>query len=148
MNKSLMDLQQEVHRVVSAAQRDRDKAQQSQDTLAEEMKALRERFRRYQERYQMERNQVRDLLFLILKFFNSRPELNVMLISPCCFQQAAERRVEEAELQRLKEDLEDGHDQHYLMLKRLEDTEIERDRLLAELEEQEKVVHMIQMTFK
>ncbi|XP_056602682.1 centriolin isoform X3 [Triplophysa dalaica] len=109
VNKSLMDLQQEVHRVVSAAQRDRDEAQQSQDTLAGEMKALKERFRRYQERYQMERNQ-----------------------------QAAERRVEEAELQRLKEDLEDGHDQHYLMLKRLEDTEIERDRLLAELEEQEK----------
>lgn len=61
MNKSLMELQQEVHRVLSAAHRDRDKAQQSQDTLAGEMKALRERLRRYQ----MERNQVRDGVFLI-----------------------------------------------------------------------------------
>ncbi|XP_057176790.1 centriolin isoform X1 [Triplophysa rosa] len=109
VNKSLMELQQEVHRVVSAAQRDRDEAQQSQDTLAGEMKALRERLRWYQERYQMERNQ-----------------------------QAAERRGEEAELRRLKEDLEDTHEQQYLMLKRLEDTEMERDHLLAELEEQEK----------
>ncbi|KAA0716324.1 Centriolin Centrosomal protein 1 [Triplophysa tibetana] len=109
VNKSLMDLLQEVHRVVSAAQRDRDEAQQSQDTLAGEMKALRERLRRYQEKYQMEQNQ-----------------------------QAAERRGEEAKLQRLKEDLEATHEQQYLMLKRLEDTEIERDCLLAELEEQQK----------
>lgn len=43
----------------------------------------------------------------------------------------------------MKEDLEDAHEQQYLMLKRLEDTEIERDRLLAELEEREKEVHMI-----
>ncbi|ROL42576.1 Centriolin [Anabarilius grahami] len=53
-------------------------------------------------------------------------------------QQAAERCGEEAELHRLREELEDAHEQQYLMLKRLEETEIDRDRLLAELEEQDK----------
>lgn len=56
------------------------------------------------------------------------------------FQQAAERCGEEAELHRLRDELEDAHEQQYLMLKRLEETEIDRDRLLAELEEQDKQV--------
>ncbi|KAK9974259.1 hypothetical protein ABG768_022365 [Culter alburnus] len=53
-------------------------------------------------------------------------------------QQAAEKCGEEAELHRLREELEDAHEQQYFMLKRLEETEIDRDRLLAELEEQDK----------
>ncbi|XP_073670868.1 centriolin [Paramisgurnus dabryanus] len=105
VNKSFMELQQEIHRLVSAAQRDRDEAQQSQDVLTGEVRSLRERLRRYQ----VDQTQ-----------------------------QAAERQNEEAELQRLREELEDAHEQQYLMLQRLEDTEIERDRLLAELEEQDK----------
>nr|XP_055056552.1 centriolin isoform X4 [Misgurnus anguillicaudatus] len=48
VNKSFMELQQEIHRVVSAAQRDRDEAQQSQDVLTGEVRSLRERLRRYQ----------------------------------------------------------------------------------------------------
>lgn len=84
MNKNLVELQQEVHRVVSAAHRDRDEAQQSQDALAGEMKSLRERLRKYQERYQMERNQVRDLLFeMIVMSCSHMSELNVVLISLC-----------------------------------------------------------------
>ncbi|XP_048046042.1 centriolin isoform X4 [Megalobrama amblycephala] len=53
-------------------------------------------------------------------------------------QRATEKCDEEAELHRLREELEDAHEQQYLMLKRLEETEIDRDRLLAELEEQDK----------
>uniref|UniRef100_A0A672NRV6 Centriolin n=1 Tax=Sinocyclocheilus grahami TaxID=75366 RepID=A0A672NRV6_SINGR len=52
MNKKFMELQQEVHRVVSAAQSDRDEAQRCQDRLAGEMSSLKERLRKYQERYQ------------------------------------------------------------------------------------------------
>lgn len=106
VNKKFIELQQEVHRIVSAAQRDRHEAHRCQDRLAGEMGLLRERLRKYQERYQT--------------------------------QQAAERCGEEAELHRLREELEDAHEQQYLMLKRLEETEIDRDRLLAELEEQDK----------
>jgi len=40
----------------------------------------------------------------------------------------------------LREELEDAREQQYLILKRLEETEIDRDRLLAELEEQDKQV--------
>ncbi|XP_056092231.1 centriolin isoform X2 [Rhinichthys klamathensis goyatoka] len=105
VNKKFIELQQEVHRVVSAAQRDRHEAQRCQDRLAGEMGLLRERLRKYHERYQT---------------------------------QAAERCGEEVELHRLREELEDAHEQQYLMLKRLEETEIDRDRLLAELEEQDK----------
>ncbi len=47
-----MELQQEVHHVVSAALRDRDEAQRCQERLAGEMSSLRERLRKYQERYQ------------------------------------------------------------------------------------------------
>ncbi|XP_016397491.1 centriolin-like [Sinocyclocheilus rhinocerous] len=108
MNKKFMALQQEVHRVVSAAQSDRDEAQRCQDRLAGEMSSLKERLRKYQERYQA--------------------------------QQAAERRGEEAELHRLRKELEDAQEQQYLMLQRLEETEMDRDRLLAELEEQDKQV--------
>lgn len=98
VNKKFIELQQEMHRVLSAAQSDRDEAKCCQDRLAGEMGSLRERLRKYQERYQT---------------------------------QAAERCGEEAELQRLREELEDAHEQQYL-------TEIDRDRLLAELEEQDK----------
>ncbi|XP_056313140.1 centriolin [Danio aesculapii] len=52
VNKKFMELQKEVHRVVSAAQRDRDEAQRCQDRLAGEMSSLRERLRKYQERHQ------------------------------------------------------------------------------------------------
>ncbi|XP_052447896.1 centriolin isoform X2 [Carassius gibelio] len=52
VNKKLMELQQEVHRVVSAARRDRDEAQRCQDRLAGEMSSLKERLRKCQERYQ------------------------------------------------------------------------------------------------
>ncbi|XP_073807662.1 centriolin isoform X4 [Danio rerio] len=52
VNKKFMELQQEVHRVVSAAQRDRDEAQRCQDRLTGEMSSLRERLRKYQERHQ------------------------------------------------------------------------------------------------
>lgn len=52
MNKKFIELQQEVHRVVSAAQRDRDKAHRCQERLAGEMSSLTERLRKYQERYQ------------------------------------------------------------------------------------------------
>lgn len=52
VNKKFMELQQEVHHVVSAAQRDRDEAQRCQERLAGEMSSLRERLRKYQERYQ------------------------------------------------------------------------------------------------
>ncbi|XP_016341825.1 centriolin-like [Sinocyclocheilus anshuiensis] len=107
MNKKFMRLQQEVHRVVSAAQSDRDEAQRCQDRLAGEMSSLKERLRKYQERYQA---------------------------------QAAERRGEEAELHRLRKELEDAQEQQHLMLQRLEETEMDRDRLLAELEEQDKQV--------
>ncbi|XP_050965080.1 centriolin isoform X2 [Labeo rohita] len=107
VNKKFMELQQEVHHVVSAAQRDRDEAQRCQERLAGEMSSLRERLRKYQERYQT---------------------------------QAAERRAEEAELHRLRKELEDAHEQQYLMLQRLEETEMDRGRLLAELEEQDKQV--------
>ncbi|KAG1957201.1 centriolin [Pimephales promelas] len=106
VNKKFIELQQEVHRVVSAAQRDRQEAQRCQDRLAGEMGLLKERLRKYHERYQT--------------------------------QQAAERCGDEAELHRLREELEDAREQQYLMLKRLEETEIDRDRLLAELEEQDK----------
>ncbi|XDV20098.1 hypothetical protein PO909_025480 [Leuciscus waleckii] len=106
VNKKFIELQQQVHRVVSAAQRDRHEAQRCQDRLSGEMGLLRERLRKNQERYQT--------------------------------QHAAERCGEEAELHRLREELEDAHKQQYLMLKRLEETEIDRDRLLAELEEQDK----------
>ncbi|XP_073696104.1 centriolin [Garra rufa] len=105
VNKKFIELQEEVHRVVSAAQRDKDEAQRYQDRFAGEMSSIRERLRKYQERYQT---------------------------------QAAERRGEEAELHRLRKDLEDAHEQQYLMLQRLEETEMDRDRLLAELEEQDK----------
>lgn len=44
------------------------------------------------------------------------------------------------ELHRLRKELEDAHAQQYLMLQRLEETEMDRDRLLAELEEQDKQV--------
>ncbi|XP_042580752.1 centriolin-like isoform X3 [Cyprinus carpio] len=108
VNKKFMELQQEVHHVVSAAQRDRDKAHRCQERLAGEMSSLTERLRKYQERYQA--------------------------------QQAAERRGEEVELHRLRKELEDAHAQQYLMLQRLEETEMDRDRLLAELEEQDKQV--------
>uniref|UniRef100_A0A671KCE9 Centriolin n=1 Tax=Sinocyclocheilus anshuiensis TaxID=1608454 RepID=A0A671KCE9_9TELE len=107
VNKKFMELQQEVHHVVSAAQRDRDEAQRCQERLAGEMSSLTERLRKYQERYQA---------------------------------QAAERRGEEVELHRLRKELEDAHQQQYLMLQRLEETEMDRDRLLAELEEQDKQV--------
>ncbi|XP_077087989.1 centriolin isoform X2 [Siphateles boraxobius] len=105
VNKKFIELIQEVHRAVSAAQRDRHEAQRCQDRLAGEMGLLRERLRKYQDRYQT---------------------------------QAAEKCGEEAELHRLREELEDAHEQQYLMLKRLEETETDRDRLLAELEEQDK----------
>uniref|UniRef100_A0A8C2F291 Centriolin n=1 Tax=Cyprinus carpio TaxID=7962 RepID=A0A8C2F291_CYPCA len=52
----------------------------------------------------------------------------------------SERRGEEVELHRLRKELEDAHAQQYLMLQRLEETEMDRDRLLAELEEQDKQV--------
>ncbi|KAK2911620.1 hypothetical protein Q8A67_003753 [Cirrhinus molitorella] len=107
VNRKFMELQEEVHHVVSAAQRDKDEAQLSQDRLAGEMSLLRERLRKYQERYQT---------------------------------QAAERRGEEAELHRLRKEMEDAHEKQYLMLQRLEETEMDRDRLLAELEEQDKQV--------
>ncbi|XP_051980347.1 centriolin-like [Xyrauchen texanus] len=109
VNKSVMELKQELHRVVSAAQRDSDEAQRCQDRLTGEMRSLNERLRRYQESYQVEQTQP-----------------------------SAERRGEKAELHRLREELEDAREQQYLMLQRLEETEIERDRLLAELEEQDK----------
>lgn len=54
MNKKFIELQQQVHRVVSAAQRDRHEAQRCQDRLAGEMGLLRERLRKYQERYQIQ----------------------------------------------------------------------------------------------
>ncbi|XP_016408818.1 centriolin-like [Sinocyclocheilus rhinocerous] len=108
VNKKFMELQQEVHHVVSAAQRDRDEAQRCQERFAGEMSSLTERLGKYQERYQV--------------------------------QQAAERRGEEVELHRLRKELEDAHQQQYLMLQRLEETEMDRDRLLAELEEQDKQV--------
>ncbi|XP_051516853.1 centriolin isoform X2 [Myxocyprinus asiaticus] len=107
-NKSVMELQKELHRVVSAARVERDEAQRVQDRLTGEMRSLRERLRKYQERFQVEQTR------------------------------SAERRDEEAELHRLREELEDAHEQQYLMLQHLEETEIERDRLLAELEEQDK----------
>uniref|UniRef100_A0A672KSY6 Centriolin n=2 Tax=Sinocyclocheilus grahami TaxID=75366 RepID=A0A672KSY6_SINGR len=108
VNKKFMELQQEVHHVVSAAQRDRDEAQRCQERLAGEMSSLTERLRKYQERYQA--------------------------------QQAVERLGEEVELHRLRKELEDAHQQQYLMLQRLEETEMDRDRLLSELEEQDKQV--------
>ncbi|XP_059403396.1 centriolin isoform X2 [Carassius carassius] len=108
VNKKFMELQQEVHRVVSAARRDRDEAQRCQDRLAGEMSSLKERLRKCQERYQA--------------------------------QQAAERQGEEAELNRLRKELEDAQEQQYLMLQRLEETEMDRDRLFAELEGQDKQV--------
>ncbi|XP_026051073.1 centriolin-like [Carassius auratus] len=108
VNKKFMELQQEVHLVVSAARRDRDEAQRCQDRLAGEMSSLKERLRKCQERYQA--------------------------------QQAAERQDEEAELNRLRKELEDAQEQQYLMLQRLEETEMDRDRLLAELEGQDKQV--------
>uniref|UniRef100_A0A8C1GB36 Centriolin n=1 Tax=Cyprinus carpio TaxID=7962 RepID=A0A8C1GB36_CYPCA len=52
----------------------------------------------------------------------------------------SERRGEEVELHRLRKELEDAHAQQYLMLQRLEETEMDRDRLLAELEERDKQV--------
>ncbi|XP_026068094.1 centriolin-like isoform X2 [Carassius auratus] len=108
VNKKLMELQQELHHVLSAAQRERDEAHRCQERLAGEMSSLTERLRKYQERYQA--------------------------------QQAAERRGEEVELHRLRKELEDAHEQQYLMLQRLKETEMERDHLLAELEEQDKQV--------
>uniref|UniRef100_A0A8C2CDW4 Centriolin n=1 Tax=Cyprinus carpio TaxID=7962 RepID=A0A8C2CDW4_CYPCA len=63
--------------------------------------------------------------------------LQVCTQSFILFQQAAERRGEEAELHRLRKELEDSQEQQYLMLQRLEETEMDRDRLLAELEEQD-----------
>ncbi|XP_051962276.1 centriolin [Xyrauchen texanus] len=109
VNKSVMELQKELHRVVSAARIERDEAQRSQGSLTGEMRSLRERLSKYQERFQVEQTR-----------------------------QSAERQDEEAELHRLRAELEDAHEQQYLMLQRLQETEIERDRLLAELEEQDK----------
>lgn len=40
----------------------------------------------------------------------------------------------------MRKELEDAHEQQYLMLQRLEETEMDRDRLLAEIEEQDKQV--------
>ncbi|XP_017546672.1 centriolin isoform X3 [Pygocentrus nattereri] len=114
LGESLSELQEELHRTISAAFRDRDEAQRGQDRLAHEVNSLRDRLRNYQQKYQ-----------------NAREEAEQA-------KQAAERRGEEAELIRLKEELQEAREQQYLMMQRLQEAESERDRLLTELEEQDK----------
>ncbi|KAL7836778.1 hypothetical protein AOLI_G00280620 [Acnodon oligacanthus] len=113
LGESLSELQEELHRTISAAFRDRDEAQRGQDRLAHELNSLRDKLRNYQRKYQ-----------------NAREEAEQA--------RAAERRGEEAELIRLKEELQEAREQQYLLMQRLQEAESERDRLLTELEEQDK----------
>lgn len=52
LSESLAELQEELHRTVSAALRDRDAAQSAQDRLAHELGILRNRLAHYQQKYQ------------------------------------------------------------------------------------------------
>lgn len=52
LSESLAELQEELHRTVSAALRDRDVAQSAQDRLAHELGILRNRLAHYQQKYQ------------------------------------------------------------------------------------------------
>lgn len=52
LSESLAELQGELHHIVSAALRDRDKAQSAQDRMARELDTLRNRLSHYQQKYQ------------------------------------------------------------------------------------------------
>ncbi|XP_072521346.1 centriolin isoform X2 [Salminus brasiliensis] len=113
LGDSLAELQEELHRTVSAALRDRDEAQRGQDKLACEVSSLKDRLRNYQQKYQ-----------------NAHEEAEKA--------RAAERRGEEAQVLQLRQELQEAQEQQYLMLQRLQETESERDRLFIEMEEQDK----------
>ncbi|XP_035385625.1 centriolin isoform X1 [Electrophorus electricus] len=112
LGESVAELQEELHRALAAAHRDRDEARHARDRIAREAASLRERLRNYQKEYQS------------------------------VFAEAEHARVtkkhEEAELIRLREGMQEQQEQQYLVLQRLQETESERDRLLTELVEQDK----------
>ncbi|KAG9261917.1 centriolin [Astyanax mexicanus] len=113
LGESLAELQKELHRTISAAFRDRDEAQRGQDRLAQEVSSLRDRLRNYQQKYQSAREEAEQA-------------------------RAAERRKEEDEVFRLREELQEAQEQQCMTLQCLQEAESERDRLLIEMEEQEK----------
>ncbi|MCJ8746782.1 hypothetical protein PDJAM_G00145640 [Pangasius djambal] len=115
LSESLAELQEELQRAVSAALRDRDEAQSAQDRLARELGILRNRLTHCQQKYQSACEEARQA-------------------------RAAERCADEAELLQLREELHEAQEQQYLTLQRLQEAESERDRLLLELEKQNKQV--------
>ncbi|XP_058231272.1 centriolin isoform X2 [Hemibagrus wyckioides] len=115
LSESLAELQEELHRTVSAALRDRDAAQSAQDRLEHELGMLRNRLAHYQQKYQSACEEAQQA-------------------------RAAERREEEAELLQLRQELQEAQEQQYLTLQRLQEAESERNRLFLELGKQDKQV--------
>ncbi|XP_053530297.1 centriolin isoform X2 [Ictalurus punctatus] len=113
LSESLAELQEELHRTVSAALRDRDEAQSAQDRLARERNILRNRLTHYQQKYQSAYEEAEQA-------------------------RAAERFEEEAELLQMRAELQEAQEQQYLTLQHLQEAKSERDRLL--LEKQDKQV--------
>ncbi|KAG9354507.1 hypothetical protein JZ751_001217 [Albula glossodonta] len=115
LGHSLVQLQQELCRVMSAAQTKRDKEHNRQERLTQEMAALRDKLRHAQEDYR------------------------AVCESAAHARVAAERqeREGELELQRLKEGLQELQELQSLTEQRLQVAEDERDRLVAELEDRD-----------
>ncbi|KAI1900561.1 hypothetical protein AGOR_G00051190 [Albula goreensis] len=115
LGHSLVQLQQELCRVMSAAQTKQDKEHNRQERLTQEMAALRDKLRHAQEDY------------------------HAVCESATHARVAAERheREGELELQRLKEGLQELQELQSLTEQRLQEAEDERDRLVAELEDRD-----------
>uniref|UniRef100_A0AAY4ET56 Uncharacterized protein n=1 Tax=Denticeps clupeoides TaxID=299321 RepID=A0AAY4ET56_9TELE len=99
LGRSLLQLQQDLQCVVSAAQTDRDEALRSQDSLSKEMASLRDSLRSLQDLYNLTKHS-----------------------EEMC-------GAHEAEVRRLEEELQEVHEQQYLMAQRLEEAEDEREHL-------------------
>ncbi|KAF4074479.1 hypothetical protein AMELA_G00239790 [Ameiurus melas] len=112
LSESLAELQDELHRTVSAALRDRDEAQSAQDRLARERDILRNRLTHYQQKYQSAYEEAQEA-------------------------RAAERLEEEAELFRMRAELQEAQEQQYLTQQRLQEAESERDHLLLEKQDKQ-----------
>ncbi|KAK3514212.1 hypothetical protein QTP70_009471 [Hemibagrus guttatus] len=115
LSDSLAELQEELHRTVSAALRDRDAAQNAQDRLAHELGILRNRLAHYQQKYQSACEEAQQA-------------------------RAAERCEVEAEHLQLRQELQEAQEQQYLTLQRLQEAESERNCPFLELGKQDKQV--------
>ncbi|XP_027001490.2 centriolin isoform X2 [Tachysurus fulvidraco] len=115
LSESFAELQEELHRTVSAALRDRDAAQSAQDRLVNERNILRNRLAHSQEKYQSACEEAQQT-------------------------RAAEKCEEEAELLHLRQELHEAQEQQYLMLQCLQEVERERDQLFLELGKQDKQI--------